>query len=311
MVPEDEDISSVLSTDATGSSVSDDTDYEIILFDEVRSIAQNETAEAVNRPNIHSDSPLLSSKREIFDNVFNHFLILFNKYQLDLSKAYSGIVTCTNTPSSTQSHQASTPKPAQNSASGNKRKRVTGSPEDDRNEDESRKRRKGRDSNQALSRPAAGDIIRFSCPYKKRDPHIYITKEWKSCAVSCYESISRLKLVNSSCPFHPSKHPKLPRAHLYRRHRAPIQCRRCGVTFSTQNDLDAHARLREGCIILDPLPYVGFSADIDKALRKRSKWGQQTDVREWNEIYSILFPGEDIPSACKFMEYKPRFLIDS
>jgi hypothetical protein len=93
MAHEYEDISSVLSADATGSSVSGDTDCEMILFDEVRSIAQNETAEAEDSPDIHPDSPLPSVKQVIFDNVVNHFLILFNKDQSELSKASRGIIS--------------------------------------------------------------------------------------------------------------------------------------------------------------------------------------------------------------------------
>lgn len=304
-----EEISSVLLADSIGSSVSGDTDCEMILFDEVRSITQNEKVEAVDSTDIHSKSPLPSFKQVIFDNVVNHFLILFNADQSELSKASRGIINCTETSSSTQSDQASTLKAAQISAPGNKRKRGVESREDDQNEDESWKRRKGHDPNQALSKPAAGHVVRFSCPYKKRDPQIYTATKWKSCAASSYDSISRLKLVYS--PFIRFDHAKFLRGHLYRRHRAPIQCRRCGDTFSTQNELDAHAKLLEACIILDPLPYVGFGIDIEKTLRQRSKWGQQTDVHQWNEIYRTLFPGEDIPSPCKYMKLRPRFLDDS
>jgi hypothetical protein len=56
----------------------------------------------------------------------------------------------------------------------------TGSLDDDPNADGSGKRRKGREVIQALSQPAAGDVVNFFCPYKKRDPQIDTAKKWKS-----------------------------------------------------------------------------------------------------------------------------------
>jgi hypothetical protein len=44
----------------------------------------------------------------------------------------------------------------------------------------------------------------------------------------------------------------------------------------------------------------GFDLDVEAKLKRRRKTTpDQTDTERWEEIYRLLFPGEDIPFPCK------------
>ena len=92
------------------------------------------------------------------------------------------------------------------------------------------------------------------------------------------------------------------REHLYRRHRIPVRCSRCGEIFKHQDNLNAHLRNQVPCHIRPEEPIEGVTADTEKRLKCRKKaWPNQTEEDRWREVYQILFPYEEVPSPCKLI----------
>ena len=90
------------------------------------------------------------------------------------------------------------------------------------------------------------------------------------------------------------------REHLYRRHRVPIQCKRCWQTFKVQESLDAHLTVVNICSLQTGQAAEGLTADLEKKLKSRKKSSpDQTEEARWKEIYGLLFPNEVVPNPCK------------
>ena len=90
------------------------------------------------------------------------------------------------------------------------------------------------------------------------------------------------------------------REHLYRCHMAPIHCSRCWVQFKDQEEYWAHTHAT--CICeLQPRPALkGITPEIEARLRSRKpSLPRQSDEQKWREIYSLLFPNEEVPDPCK------------
>jgi hypothetical protein len=91
----------------------------------------------------------------------------------------------------------------------------------------------------------------------------------------------------------------LHRGHLYRHHRI-FQCPRCKELFSSQDEIDAHFIVLQGCDLSSEAAMEGITSNIEKHLRSRKKtYRHQTEENRWAEIYRLLFPGENIPSPCE------------
>ena len=91
----------------------------------------------------------------------------------------------------------------------------------------------------------------------------------------------------------------LHRGHLYRHHRI-FQCPRCKKLFSSQDEMDAHFIVLQGCDLSSEAAIEGITSNIEKHLRSRKKtYRHQTEENRWAEIYRLLFPGENIPSPCE------------
>jgi hypothetical protein len=90
------------------------------------------------------------------------------------------------------------------------------------------------------------------------------------------------------------------REHLYRRHRVPIQCKRCWLPFKTQAALDAHLTVVDICALSPGHPAEGLTLDLEKKLKSRKKASpDQTEEQRWREIYGLLFPNEVVPNPCE------------
>lgn len=90
------------------------------------------------------------------------------------------------------------------------------------------------------------------------------------------------------------------REHLYRRHRVPIQCKRCWLNFKSQSALDDHLTVTNICPITEGTPAEGVTVDIEKRLRSRKKTAPgQSEEDRWREIYTLLFPDEAVPVPCR------------
>jgi hypothetical protein len=93
------------------------------------------------------------------------------------------------------------------------------------------------------------------------------------------------------------------REHLYRRHRVPIQCKRCWLRFKSQEDLDTHLTVLNICALTPGYPAEGLTPDLEKKLKCRKKASpEQTEEQRWKEIYRLLFPDEVVPNPCKLKE---------
>jgi hypothetical protein len=91
------------------------------------------------------------------------------------------------------------------------------------------------------------------------------------------------------------------REHLYRRHRVPIQCKRCWQTFKTDAALDAHITVVNICALQTGQAAEGLTSDQEKRLKSRKKSSpDQSEEARWKEIYGILFPNEHVPNPCEF-----------
>ncbi|KAK5938857.1 hypothetical protein PMZ80_009049 [Knufia obscura] len=131
----------------------------------------------------------------------------------------------------------------------------------------------------------------FACPYYKHDPIRYGERNtgelhYRSCAGGLYRDTSRVK------------------QHLKRIHHRPdFYCRRCFVTFNTNEQLQKHSSSRQGCDARD-CPYPERLDETQQAKIHVKRPGK--DPRElWNEIFSIIFPGVPVPDSPYIEQVQP------
>jgi len=101
----------------------------------------------------------------------------------------------------------------------------------------------------------------------------------------------------------------LSREHLYRRHRAPIQCARCWPQFDDQANLNTHLTVKNVCEVREGFTTDSMTVDMEKRIRSRKNASKdQTEEDRWKVMYGILFQNEAVPSPCEFdlFESYPR-----
>ncbi|KAH7311034.1 hypothetical protein BKA65DRAFT_163081 [Rhexocercosporidium sp. MPI-PUGE-AT-0058] len=167
-------------------------------------------------------------------------------------------------------------QPAQSTTSHRKRLRDEDNEdqEDNENEDRRLKRLNPR------PRDKLADALKFACLFRKHNPSKYSIFDHRSCALSSWRTIGRLK------------------EHLFRTHRIAIHCGRCWVTFKTADQLNAHITVDAAiiCQTKPGLPPEGISPDMERKLRSRKKsHPNQSDEDRWRDMYKLLFPDEEIP----------------
>lgn len=157
-------------------------------------------------------------------------------------------------------------------------------PNDGNGEDPNKRRRPD-----AKSDDTESVMLRFACPYYKRNPRRHQT--FTSCRDPGFTTVARLK------------------EHLYRRHLLPIQCNRCCSIFENESQLREHQRDPRGCEIQEQVPLEGFDKAQERKLKsKKRSTVCQTEEDKWKSVYRILFPDdadEDMPSP--YCEYITRF----
>jgi hypothetical protein len=90
------------------------------------------------------------------------------------------------------------------------------------------------------------------------------------------------------------------REHLYRRHRSPPQCARCGETFNGQEDLDSHVRSDIQCERHEVVVIEGICPRKLKLLKcKKKNEDDPSEEGRWRDVFRILFPGAPVPSPCE------------
>lgn len=76
---------------------------------------------------------------------------------------------------------------------------------------------------------------------------------------------------------------------------------RCWLFFRKEEDLEVHLSVVDNIceVRIGDKPEVdGVLPSIEKKLRSR-KCLQPNEEDRWRDVYSVLFPGEDIPTPCK------------
>ncbi|KAK4224030.1 hypothetical protein QBC38DRAFT_486407 [Podospora fimiseda] len=137
-----------------------------------------------------------------------------------------------------------------------------------------------------LESPDAG--MRYSCPFRKRNPARFNIRDHESCAKSPFTSIMDLR--KHIVAYHKYKYP-------------PLQCRRCRVKFDSESALSEHMMLpRDQMCDLDlnknEDPENGIKDETVTALcdnDPKAKWS-------WERMWHFLFPNDaEVPDS----EFQP------
>ncbi|KAH7008357.1 hypothetical protein EDB80DRAFT_435053 [Ilyonectria destructans] len=192
--------------------------------------------------------------------------------------------------SGNKSTQMTTSKPS--SKSLGKRKAWDSGDGDDGSEERNSDGRNNPGSNSSPpERKKVKECVRFSCPYRKRNPLRFHVRDHLNCATQSFSSMTLLKRHVTT--FHKRK--ALP----------TYTCTRCQMSFTTEQDRDGHLRvpLDQICAIQDKSegfssqedPENGITPDIDDVLRDRRG---RVQVLNWGVLWRTLFPGDDtVPPA--------------
>ncbi|KAI9764307.1 MAG: hypothetical protein M1840_008525 [Geoglossum simile] len=220
-------------------------------------------------------------KRALIDRVMVEFRALFeaNWTSNATQQAASGSRPHNSSHAQTSGNSSKSSLPTNKNGKHRMADRDIGEPDDD-DENNHPKRRK------ANSTPpdTTNDGLKLACPFHKRDPRKYSTNnvtgiKYRACSGPGWVKIGRIK------------------EHLYRRHRAPTQCKRCWSTFDNELELQNHVRDANGCELRPEQPIEGITRKIGEELRSKKKLNSGLDEEgKWKSIYEILFPGEPIPT---------------
>jgi hypothetical protein len=93
---------------------------------------------------------------------------------------------------------------------------------------------------------------------------------------------------------------------LYRRHKQPPFCKRCGCVCENKDELDAHYISDITCERNEELQAPeGLPTGLLEKLKSRKKIiKHQTEEARWRYIYCLIFPEETkIPSPCEYPKY--------
>lgn len=165
-----------------------DTDYEMDLFDEIRSNSHNIPSSSQNRE--FKIPSLTAGKQVVFDQIMVHVQTVYMEKLSGQVEWCPDIVSCTNGNSSGQQQIPTDKKSSsQTPSSSTKRKRISEGEENNDGGNEQNKRRKPPGPGASS---IALDTVKFACQYLKNDHNAYNLKDWKSCHMS-YSSIARLK----------------------------------------------------------------------------------------------------------------------
>ncbi|KAH8885956.1 hypothetical protein GQ53DRAFT_845106 [Thozetella sp. PMI_491] len=136
------------------------------------------------------------------------------------------------------------------------------------------------------SRPTYDDRQKFACPFFKRDPAKHMQS--RACTGPGWNSVHRVK------------------EHLYRVHKQPLSCIRCGAVFFTLSLLESHSRSKEACEVREPQPPEGLSEAQIHKLRSKKRSNTSEEER-WADMYRIAFP-DDNPdkTPSPYYELGPR-----
>ncbi|KXX76479.1 hypothetical protein MMYC01_206845 [Madurella mycetomatis] len=251
-----EDDSSSSNSDEDGSASEDEATQGSLSINE-RSSESGSDSSLV--------SPLLDThRRQIVDQLMIEFRDLLNQ-TIGARSRPSGSDPPSASPSGHQGYQQNSSAGLQQSRGRDGGRSSSGSSQGrgDGNMDE------GSGAGHPLEMPLGR---KFACPYFKRDPRKY--RKHRSCVGPGWTAVHRVK------------------EHIYRRHKLPVFCTRCGVTFTRDTDLVAHSRLAQACEVRVFETPDGFSKEQERILRRKRKLAGSEESK-WREMYKVLFPDDD------------------
>jgi hypothetical protein len=85
-------------------------------------------------------------------------------------------------------------------------------------------------------------------------------------------------------------------------------CKRCWKTFKNPAQLDSHMAVAavEICEVQPGYPPEGISPELKERLKSRKSASPNQSAEDmWKNMYRLLFPGEEVPSPCKFLALHP------
>jgi hypothetical protein len=288
-------------SDADDELESDDSSSDGIgtpynISDENNEAKQHESAKRILSP----------MKRAIVDRLMEDF---WNVYECQWATGAENIRKCPegyHTSSASGSGSGSVEHSMTQASTNSKdKKRSLGSADDEQNDGRDRKDPK-RPRNNSANPDDPDKDHNFACLFRKYDPRKYCihseTPKWRHCALKAFKNVARVKFVakNTLERFLLIER----REHLYKYHRI-IQCTRCKIIFDRQKEADEHSEARDSCLPNSLTEPLGITAVVEQRLRSRRKTSSsQTQEERWIEMYTIIFLGKVVPSACK-LHYLP------
>jgi hypothetical protein len=134
--------------------------------------------------------PILSPfKQALVDRIMDEFWTIINQ------EWTSSLTRCAgDTPRSSSSHGSLANSTGTSSTQMSNKKRQRDEGEDRSSEDNSRKNPKRPISKHESSKHLS-KVVEFACPYRKHAPHTYGIYNYRSCALSHWETVARIKYV--------------------------------------------------------------------------------------------------------------------
>jgi hypothetical protein len=97
------------------------------------------------------------------------------------------------------------------------------------------------------------------------------------------------------------------------RHHLIHQCERCKELFDSAQEVRVHLSGTpgvEGCASKIAPQIDGITGWIKEQLHSRKKaFPGQTPAQQWEQIYRLLFPGEEVPDPCQLSLFTPSRLV--
>jgi hypothetical protein len=137
-----------------------------------------------------SPRPILSPfKHALVDRIMDEFWTMINQ------EWASSLTRCAgDTPRSSSSHGSLGNSTGTSSTHMSNKKRQRDEGEDRNSEDNNRKNfRRPISKNYSSKHPSK--VVKFACPYRKHAPHTYGIYNYRSCALSHWETVARIKYV--------------------------------------------------------------------------------------------------------------------
>ncbi|KAI5928767.1 hypothetical protein F4810DRAFT_705699 [Camillea tinctor] len=172
-----------------------------------------------------------------------------------------------------------------NSSGNNRQQRRSSGGSNDRDDADDPSAPGGNAAVDNVSRPTQPSL--FSCPYRKRNPRRFNTRDHHSCAAKGWVwPFLKRHIMNS--------HMREGQVRM----QAAFSCQRCTQGFNTSTALREHVRLNTCDYVDPPEETLGDPEDgITQSERERLKARNVNKINNWSDLWRLLFPtDQEIPS---------------